>query len=91
MLVVALSTVSFWVSYQQAKADHIQSLTEQAERRIERESRLFRTIEDRAAQLAAAFERRYSALADNPAYTEKFDRWHVETEPGTLRLREDFF
>lgn len=91
LLVVALSTVSFWISYQQAKADHIQSLTEQAERRIERESRLFRTIEDRAAQLAATFERRYAALADKPAYIEKFDRWYVETEPGTLRLKEEFF
>lgn len=90
-LVLVISLSMFWVSYQDAKINLIEQISQDIEQRVARQSSFFQRIEDNSSILGREFLERYQLLGDDSQWARYFDQWYRETEPGVFRLRPEFY
>lgn len=91
LAVLCITSVGFFISYKNAKEALIVELIEDTNQHLARESERFQAAERSASVLAERFLARYREFADNPAFQQRFDNWYMETEPGVMRLRPEFY
>ncbi|RUO36634.1 GGDEF domain-containing protein [Aliidiomarina sanyensis] len=91
-LVLAIAGVSgFYVSYHQAFQAQVDHLQYDKQQRIAREASVFRQAEDTAALLGHYFQLAYENAPTHLDWEAIFWALHEETEPGVVRLKQDFF
>lgn len=91
VVVLLVSTVNFFFTYERSKTSVINSLQHDINSRLERTQLFLAHVERNATNLSAEFLRRYTIFMQYPEWVERFDNWSEETSPGVLRLKPDFF
>lgn len=91
ILVCVIAAAGFYIAYQQAKQTQQRQLMEQIDNQIHDETRMLRRAVESAEILRSAFLQRYQQYTDYGELAALFDQWYEETEPGTWRLKPDFY
>ncbi|RUO18873.1 GGDEF domain-containing protein [Aliidiomarina haloalkalitolerans] len=92
LIVVAMvAAAGFYIAYHQAKKNQKQELLTQINNQVQYESRTLRDAVASAEILRDSFLQRYQQYADFSELATKFDQRHEETEPGTWRLKPEFY